>query len=119
MKKKRGLVGDLWPVLRLMKATGMWMFEYCDDYGGGMRFLRYSYAIAITLLLLSQYAFMVKYLILKSYYADNMAITTISLMFVSQGITKYAYFAFRSKQFYRTLAFWNKVSNSLLSQLLL
>lgn len=114
MKKKHGLVGDLWPILRLMKATGMWIFEYYEDYGGGMKFLRYFYATAITLLLLSQYAFMAKYVILKSYYAKNMAISTISLMFFTQGITKYAYFAFRVKRFYRALAFWNKVSISLL-----
>ena len=35
--KMHGLVGDLWPNIRLMQLTGHWLLEYHEETGGMVR----------------------------------------------------------------------------------
>lgn len=104
-----GLVGDLWPNIRLMQLTGHWILEYREDNGGMMRLLRVIYCWMVSFIITSQFAFVGLFLLLETYDPDQMAAATITLLFFAHSITKFGYFAARSKLFYRTLSAWNQV----------
>lgn len=40
--KMHGLVGDLWPNIRLMQLTGHWLLEYHEETGGMVRVISYT-----------------------------------------------------------------------------
>lgn len=107
--KKHGLVGDLWPHIRLMQISGHWLLEYYDEQGGMARGMRILYCLLTTFLVFLQFGFTFGFLILESYDADQMAASTITVLFFLHSIIKYMYFAFHSKAFYRTLSAWNSV----------
>ncbi|NP_001303637.1 odorant receptor coreceptor [Cimex lectularius] len=94
-----------------MQLTGHWLLEYHEENGGIMRLLRLAYCWITTLLILVQFGFLVCFLILETYDADQMAAATITTLFFLHSVTKYLYFALRSKYFYRTLSAWNQVNS--------
>lgn len=108
--KMHGLVGDLWPNIRLMQLTGHWLLEYHEDSGGMGRLLRLAYCWLTTVLVFVQYGFLVCFLLLETYNADEMAAVTITTLFFLHSVTKFTFFALRSSYFYRTLGAWNQVS---------
>nr|AWW05228.1 odorant receptor co-receptor [Corythucha ciliata] len=109
--KMHGLVGDLWPNIRLMQLTGHWLLEYHEDNGGLTRLLRQAYCWMTTLLLFTNFGFICCFLILETYSSDQMAGATITTLFFLHSVTKFAYFALRSKYFYRTLSAWNQMNS--------
>nr|QQL94666.1 olfactory receptor coreceptor [Adelphocoris suturalis] len=109
--KMHGLVGDLWPNIRLMQLTGHWLLEYHEETGGMARLIRIAYCWMTTFIVYLQYAFLVCFLILETYNSDEMAAVTITTLFFLHSVTKFTYFAIRSKYFYRTLSAWNQVNS--------
>nr|BCU40953.1 Odorant receptor co-receptor [Plautia stali] len=109
--KMHGLVGDLWPNIRLMQLTGHWLLEYHEETGGMVRLIRLGYCWLTTFLVVMQFAFLACFLILDTYDADQMAAATITTLFFLHSITKFGYFAVRSKYFYRTFGAWNQVNS--------
>ncbi|XP_067015625.2 odorant receptor coreceptor [Anabrus simplex] len=111
MQKYRGLVQDVWPVIRLMQMFGHFMFDYRDEYSCMWTTLRVSYSSVNALLIVIQFAFICINLIKEADDVNDLAANTITVLFFVHSITKLAYFALRTKSFYRTLATWN-TSNS-------
>nr|WKW84791.1 odorant receptor coreceptor [Nephotettix cincticeps] len=109
--RKHGFVGDMWPHIQIMKLTGLWMFEYYEENGGAIQLMRMLYASVTTVLMLMQFAFILLFLIFDTYNGDQMASATISFLFFAHSITKYLYFAFRSRAFYRVLGSWNHINS--------
>ncbi|XP_054281380.1 odorant receptor coreceptor-like [Macrosteles quadrilineatus] len=108
--RKHGFVGDMWPHIQIMKLSGFWMFEYYEENGGAIHLMRMLYAAITTILMVMQFGFILLFLIFDTYNGDQIASATISFLFFAHSITKYFYFAFRSKAFYRVLGSWNHVS---------
>ncbi|XP_073994619.1 odorant receptor co-receptor [Rhodnius prolixus] len=109
--KMHGLVGDLWPNIRLMQMTGHWLLEYHEETGGMVRLMRMAFCWFTTLIVFTQFAFITCFLILETYDADQMAAATITTLFFLHSVTKFMYFALRSKYFYRTLSAWNQMNS--------
>ncbi|XP_049839717.1 odorant receptor coreceptor [Schistocerca gregaria] len=107
MQKPHGLVADLWPLIRMVQYSGHWMLEY----SGGLTALRAIYSSVVSVLVVTQFALMAVNLIQRSGDVNELAANTITVLFFLHPITKFAYFAVRSKAFYRTLATWNQSNN--------
>lgn len=107
--KKHGLVGDLWPHIQLMKATGMWLFNYYEDNGPSIKFFRVIYSTVTSVLMLVQFAALLAFLLLDCSGGDQLASGTITFLFFAHSIGKYMYLAFRVNLFYRLLGAWNQV----------
>ncbi|XP_075218711.1 odorant receptor co-receptor [Lycorma delicatula] len=109
--KMNGLIGDLWPHIRLMQLTGHWLLEYHENNESIMRLFRKIYCTLTTILVLVQFIFIFIFLVFYTYDSDQMAAGTITVLFFLHSITKYLYFAFRSKYFYRTFSAWNQMNS--------
>nr|AIX97139.1 olfactory receptor 4 [Rhyzopertha dominica] len=109
--KVQGLVADLMPNIRLMQAVGHFMLNYHADNSGALHTLRLSYCFMHLFLLLTQYGFIFGNLVKERGDVNDLAANTITVLFFMHCITKFVYFAIRSKLFYRTLGIWNQ-SNS-------
>lgn len=53
--KVKGLVADLLPNIRMMQASGHFMFNYYADSGGAVHTMRLAYSIMHLVLVLIQY----------------------------------------------------------------
>ncbi|XP_039298659.1 odorant receptor coreceptor [Nilaparvata lugens] len=109
--RKHGLIGDLWPHIRLMQLTGHWLLEYHDNNESVMVLIRKLYCSLTTFLVLLQFIFIFVFLCFNTYDADQMAAGTITVLFFLHSITKFLFFAFRSKYFYRTFSAWNQMNS--------
>ncbi|XP_065172042.1 odorant receptor coreceptor [Atheta coriaria] len=105
--KVQGLVADLMPNIRLMQAAGHFMFNYHADNSGALHTLRIGYSCLHLLLVLAQFGFTFGNLALQMDDVNDLAANTITVLFFTHCITKFVYFAVRSKLFYRTLGIWN------------
>lgn len=99
----QGLVNDLLPNIRLMQASGHWMFEYHQDNSSGVRALRIAYSSLHTILILIQFGCIIGNLVQERDDVNYMAANTITVLFFTHCVTKYIYFAVRSKLFYRSV----------------
>nr|WGN97954.1 odorant receptor co-receptor [Agasicles hygrophila] len=109
--KVSGLVADLMPNIRLMQASGHFMFNYHADNSGSLHTLRVAYSCMHLVFCLLQYGCTFGNLVMERADVNYLAANTITVLFFTHCITKFVYFALRSKLFYRTLGIWNQ-SNS-------
>ncbi|CAH0549251.1 unnamed protein product [Brassicogethes aeneus] len=109
--KVAGLVADLMPNIRLIQASGHFMFNYHADNSGALHTLRLGYSCAHLVCVLFQYGTIMGNLLVERDNVNDLAANTITTLFFAHCITKFIYFAMRSKLFYRTLGIWNQ-SNS-------
>lgn len=107
--KSTGLIGDLWTNIKCMQISGHWLLEYYEENSGLSRLLRILYCSLTTILIVAQLGFITTFVMLESYDTDEMATGTITTLFFLHSITKFLYFAMRSKYFYRVLRSWNQV----------
>uniref|UniRef100_A0A310S3L4 Odorant receptor n=1 Tax=Chrysomela lapponica TaxID=153811 RepID=A0A310S3L4_CHRLA len=109
--KVSGLVADLMPNIRLIQASGHFMFNYYADNSGALHTLRLGYSCMHLIFCLLQYGATFGNLVMERDDVNYLAANTITVLFFTHCITKFVYFALRSKLFYRTLGIWNQ-SNS-------
>ncbi|XP_034183623.1 odorant receptor co-receptor [Osmia lignaria lignaria] len=102
--KQQGLVADLMPNIRLMKASGHFLFNYTDGSGKN---LQKVYSIMHLVLILIQFGFCGINLMQESDDVDDLTANTITMLFFTHSVVKIIYFAVRSKLFYRTFGIWN------------
>ncbi|XP_017890983.1 odorant receptor coreceptor [Ceratina calcarata] len=103
--KQQGLVADLMPNIKLMKAFGHFMFNYYED--GSSKHIHKIFCIIHLVLVLMQFGFCGINLMLEADDVDVLTANTITLLFFTHSVVKLIYFAVRSKLFYRTLGIWN------------
>lgn len=103
MMKQRyqGLVADLLPNIRLMQASGHFIFNYHEDNSPGVKALRLGYSCTHLILILIQFGCILGNLIQERDDVNYMAANTITVLFFTHCVTKFIYFAIRSKLFYR------------------
>ncbi|CAH1380122.1 hypothetical protein MTP99_004056 [Tenebrio molitor] len=106
--KVSGLVADLMPNIRLIQASGHFMLNYHADNSGAVHTLRLGYCIMHLIFMLLQYGCNFVNLIFERGDVNDLAANTITVLFFTHCITKFVYFAARSKLFYRTLGIWNQ-----------
>ncbi|GLH03849.1 Odorant receptor coreceptor [Gryllus bimaculatus] len=106
--KARGLVADLWPLLRLMQASGHFIFEYRDGAALAPRLL---YSCVQAFVVVVGFATIVINMAFEAGDVNDLSANTITTLFFVHSITKLAYFALRSGKFYRTLATWNQTNS--------
>lgn len=99
--KYLGLVADLMPNIRLMQASGHFMFAYHEDNNSGLRALRIGYSCIHLVLILIQFGCIAGNLLEERDDVNYMAANTITVLFFTHCVTKFVYFAIRSKLFYR------------------
>nr|QOI12086.1 Orco [Ips typographus] len=109
--KVAGLVADLMPNIRLIQASGHFMFNYYADDSGSLHILRLAYSCMHLFLVLLQYGCIFGNLVREKDNVNYLAANTITILFFTHCLTKFIYFAVQSKLFYRTLGIWNQ-SNS-------
>lgn len=108
--KKDGLIKDLWPNIRLIQMSGLFISEYYDDYSGLSVLLRKVYSWATTVVVYAQYVFVVMFMVTQSHDSDQLAAGVVTTLFFAHSMIKYMYFSTGTKSFYRTLASWNNTS---------
>ncbi|XP_050548961.1 odorant receptor coreceptor [Daktulosphaira vitifoliae] len=108
--KKDGLIKDLWPNIRLIQLSGLFISEYYEDYSGLTVLMRKIYSWITTVLIYSQYLFIVIFMFTKSYDSDQLAAGVVTTLFFAHSMIKYMYFSTGTKSFYRTLGCWNNTS---------
>lgn len=108
--KKDGLIKDLWPNIRLIQMSGLFISEYYDDYSGMAVLLRKIYSWVTTVIIYTQYIFIVMFMITKSNDSDQLAAGVVTTLFFTHSMIKYMYFSSGTKSFYRTLGSWNNTS---------
>uniref|UniRef100_A0A8D9F8H1 Odorant receptor coreceptor n=1 Tax=Cacopsylla melanoneura TaxID=428564 RepID=A0A8D9F8H1_9HEMI len=108
---KHGLVGDLWPNIRLMHLTGMFILEFHEDSSPGTQMLRFAYCWIVTVLLLAQYAGLVVFVVGLNYSNDLLAGGVVTALFFAHGLFKYIYVGLKNKSFYRVLSSWNNANS--------
>lgn len=109
--KVTGLVSDLMPNIRLMQASGHFMLNYHADNSGALHTIRLGYCCFTLACMLFQFGCTFGNLVVERNDVNDLAANTITVLFFTHCITKFIYFAVRSKLFYRTLGIWNQ-SNS-------
>ncbi|NP_001310774.1 Odorant receptor co-receptor [Cephus cinctus] len=105
--KQQGLVADLMPNIRHMQFSGHFMFNYYNDTGGSTKLFHTIYCSIHLFLILLQFGLCCVNLTLERADVDDLTANTITVLFFAHSIIKLAYFAVRSKLFYRTLGIWN------------
>lgn len=108
--KKDGLIKDLWPNIRLIQLSGLFISEYYDDYSAMSVLFRKIFSWITTIVVYSQYLFIVMFMITKSNDSDQLAARVVTTLFFAHSMIKYMYFSIGTKSFYRTLSSWNNTS---------
>ncbi|KAI5722365.1 hypothetical protein M8J76_007406 [Diaphorina citri] len=108
---KHGLVGDLWPKIRLMQLTGMFILEFHEDSSPGTQLLRVAYCWIVTALLIAQYACVITFTVGLNYNNDLLAGGVVTTLFFTHGMIKYIYVGLKNKSFYRVLSSWNNANS--------
>ncbi|XP_025205994.1 odorant receptor coreceptor isoform X2 [Melanaphis sacchari] len=108
--KKDGLIKDLWPNIRLIQMSGLFISEYYDDYSGLAVLFRKIYSWITTIIIYSQFLFIVIFMVTKSNDSDQLAAGVVTTLFFTHSMIKFMYFSTGTKSFYRTLSFWNNTS---------
>ncbi|XP_060806501.1 odorant receptor coreceptor isoform X1 [Amyelois transitella] len=105
--KAQGLVSDLMPNIKLMQASGHFLFNYYS----GKKFFSKIYSSVHAILIVINYVCMVVNMAQYSDEVNELTANTITVLFFAHTVIKLLFFALNSKSFYRTLAVWNQ-SNS-------
>ncbi|XP_001951646.2 odorant receptor coreceptor isoform X2 [Acyrthosiphon pisum] len=108
--KKDGLIKDLWPNIRLIQLSGLFISEYYDDYSGLAVLFRKIYSWITAIIIYSQFIFIVIFMVTKSNDSDQLAAGVVTTLFFTHSMIKFVYFSTGTKSFYRTLSCWNNTS---------
>lgn len=108
--KYTGLVADLLPNIRCMQIAGHFLFNYCSS-GSSTLFIRKIYSAVNLILVFVQFASMIINMAMNTSEVNELTANTITVLFFLHCLTKFIYFALKSKTFYRTLNIWS-TSNS-------
>nr|UVZ35314.1 odorant receptor coreceptor [Sympiezomias velatus] len=109
--KVTGLVADLMPNIRLIQASGHFMLNYHTDSSGPVHLLRVAYCCMQLFFILIQFGAIFGNLVAEKDNVNDLAANTITILFFTHCVTKFIYFALRSKLFYRTLGIWNQANS--------
>lgn len=109
--RKQGLVADLWPNIRLMQLSGLFISEYYDDNSALMRLIRKMYSWTVFGLVFMNYLFMGLWAATQSYNADQRATHAVTILFFTHSLIKFIFFSSKTENFYRVLASWNNANS--------
>lgn len=109
--RKQGLVNDLWPNIRLIQASGLFISSYYENNSTLMRLIRKIYSWTVTVLIFTQYIFLCIFAATESYTADQRAAFTVTIFFFTHPLIKFVYFSTGNEKFTRTLAAWNNANS--------
>lgn len=101
-----GLVADLMPNIRLMQASGHFLFRYVT----GPILIRKVYSWWTLAMVLMQFFAILGNLATNADDVNELTANTITTLFFTHSVTKFIYFAVNSENFYRTLAIWNQTN---------
>jgi len=93
----QGLVTDLLPNIRLMQASGHFLFKYVN----GPILIRKIYSVVHLILVTFQFLTIILNLVQNTSDVNELTANTITALFFTHSITKFIYFAVSSKNFYR------------------
>lgn len=105
--RRQGLVADLWPNLRMIQVSGIFFSAYFEDNSTLMRLVRKIYSWVVTIVLFTQYLFLVMYALTEAYNADQRAAYSVTILFFTHTLIKYTYFSTNTDKITRALAMWN------------
>lgn len=109
--RKQGLVADLWPNIRLMQLSGLFITQYYEDNSTLMRLIRKIYSWITAILVFTQYILLVIWALTESYDADQRAAYSVTILFFTHPLIKFIYFSTKTNRFYRTLSAWNNANS--------
>ncbi|XP_050090058.1 odorant receptor coreceptor [Anopheles aquasalis] len=101
-----GLVADLMPNIRLMQASGHFLFRYVT----GPILIRKLYSWWTLIMVLMQFFAILGNLATNADDVNELTANTITTLFFTHSVTKFIYFAVNSENFYRTLGVWNQTN---------
>ncbi|XP_058116742.1 odorant receptor coreceptor [Anopheles ziemanni] len=102
-----GLVADLMPNIRLMQASGHFLFRYVT----GPILIRKVYSWWTLAMVLLQFFAILGNLATNADDVNELTANTITTLFFTHSVTKFIYFALNSENFYRTLGIWNQTNS--------
>ncbi|XP_049532607.1 odorant receptor coreceptor [Anopheles darlingi] len=102
-----GLVADLMPNIRLMQASGHFLFRYVT----GPILIRKLYSWWTLIMVLLQFFAILGNLATNADDVNELTANTITTLFFTHSVTKFIYFAVNSENFYRTLGVWNQTNS--------
>ncbi|XP_053679258.1 odorant receptor coreceptor [Anopheles nili] len=102
-----GLVADLMPNIRLMQASGHFLFRYVT----GPILIRKVYSWWTLAMVLVQFFAILGNLAMNAEDVNELTANTITTLFFMHSVTKFIYFAVNSENFYRTLGIWNQTNS--------
>uniref|UniRef100_A0A182YQJ4 Odorant receptor coreceptor n=1 Tax=Anopheles stephensi TaxID=30069 RepID=A0A182YQJ4_ANOST len=102
-----GLVADLMPNIRLMQASGHFLFRYVT----GPILIRKVYSWWTLIMVLMQFFAILGNLASNADDVNELTANTITTLFFTHSVTKFIYFAVNSENFYRTLGIWNQTNS--------
>ncbi|KFB52853.1 AGAP002560-PA-like protein [Anopheles sinensis] len=102
-----GLVADLMPNIRLMQASGHFLFRYVT----GPILIRKVYSWWTLAMVLLQFFAILGNLATNADDVNELTANTITTLFFTHSVTKFIYFAVNSENFYRTLGIWNQTNS--------
>ncbi|XP_050069771.1 odorant receptor coreceptor [Anopheles maculipalpis] len=102
-----GLVADLMPNIRLMQASGHFLFRYVT----GPILIRKIYSWWTLIMVLMQFFAILGNLASNADDVNELTANTITTLFFTHSVTKFIYFAVNSENFYRTLGIWNQTNS--------
>jgi len=96
--KYRGLVQDLWPNIKLMQVSGLYLLEYHENDTPSLRTMRKMYSYMHTALLLLGFASIILYLFFESYDVDDYAAHTVTVLYFFHSVTRTLWFMMNVKK---------------------
>ncbi|XP_058062808.1 odorant receptor coreceptor [Anopheles bellator] len=101
-----GLVADLMPNIKLMQASGHFLFRYVT----GPILIRKLYSWWTLIMVLMQFFAILGNLATTADDVNELTANTITALFFTHSVTKFIYFAVNAENFYRTLGIWNQTN---------
>ncbi len=105
--QKKGLVADLWPNIRLIQLVGFFMTTYYSNNSSLMRIIRRIYSWIVTIIMFTQYIFLLIFLGSGTYNPDQRAAAGVTALFFAHGLFRFIFFSMGNKKYYRALNYWN------------
>lgn len=109
--RKVGLVADLWPNIRFIQLSGLFITAFYENNTSLMRLIRKTYSWTVAILMITQFIFLCIYAATESYNPDQRAAYTVTIFFFTHSLIKFVYFSTGTGKFYRGLAAWNNANS--------
>lgn len=97
----QGLIADLMPNIRLMQASGHFLFRYTS----GPVLIRKLYSAVHLILIFCQFFAILVNMAFNADEVNELTANTITVLFFTHSITKFIYFALNSSNFYKWVNF--------------